>query len=150
MNRFSIDLDNNEFKFEGDTVVPGLLKINNFSEKFHASLSYWDRDRYLLQWKEALDRIKYGEKNSAVITTMYDPSTANFIFWWVLYLLGNKVYIQNHVLFLEELKCPFNEADLYSFIPERETKTEEGESISEWVVEIEDIQECADSLKIYN
>jgi hypothetical protein len=77
---------------------------------------------------------------------MYDPNTANFIFWWVMYLIGDDVHIQNHVLFLDELERSFDENDLYSFIPERETQNEEGESVSEWVVGLSSIEECVGSM----
>jgi hypothetical protein len=83
-----------------------------------------------------------GRNKSAFITTMYDPTTANFIFWWVMYLVGNDVYIQNHVLFMDELDEPFDESDFIKFVPERETVTEDGEPISEWKVSIEDIRQA--------
>lgn len=140
MTNFYIDLGGDEFESEGDLVVAGSLRINDFSESFHASLSYWNRGRYLSQWSEALTRIVEGERSSAIVTTMYDPSVASFIFWWVMYLIGDSVHIQNHVLFLGELEEPFDETDLYRFIPGRETHTEEGELISEWVVKVSDIE----------
>lgn len=146
MSDFSISLDNKEFVSEGDLVVSGSLEIGEFNEDFHASLSYWDRNSYLSQWKGALDRLLSGESCSAIVTTMYDPSTANFIFWWVMYLIGDNVHIQNHVLFLDGLERPFDEADLYSFIPEREIQNDEGEPISEWVVGVSEIKRCVDSL----
>ena len=146
MSAFSISLDNEVFESEGDLMVSGSLKIGDFREDFHASLSYWNRDDYLSQWKDALNRLSQGERRSAIVTAMYDPKTANFIFWWVMYLNGDVVYIQNQVLFLEELERPFYESELYSFIPERETHTEEGEPISEWVIGISAIKECVDSM----
>lgn len=145
MTNFSIDLSKHEFKSEEDMVVTGLLKIGEFAEEFQASLSYWDRRKYLIQWKEALERLFKGENSSAFVTNMYDPSTANFIFWWVMYLIGDNVHIQNHVLFLDELEGKFDETELYKFIPERETVTEEGEPISEWVVKLSDIREYLNS-----
>jgi hypothetical protein len=146
MKGFSIRLSDNMFDSEGDSVSSGSIKIGNFEEAFQASLSYWDRSRYLSQWKEALNRLLSGERSSAIITTMYDPNTANFIFWWVMYLIGDDVHIQNHVLFLDELERSFDENDLYSFIPERETQNEEGESVSEWVVGLSSIEECVGSM----
>lgn len=140
MNDFSIELDNKPFEIEGDLVVSGVLTIGDFNEKFQASLCYWDRTKYLSQWKEALQRLLSGESCTALVTTMYDPDSANFIFWWVMYLIGNKVHVQNHVLFLDELQRPFDEARLYSFIPEHNAQTEDGTPISEWLVEISEIE----------
>lgn len=148
MNKIFISLDNKEFESDGDIAVSGTLKVGELNENFQASLSYWDREKYLSQWETALKRLLCGKKHSAIVTTMYDPNTANFIFWWVMYLIGDKVHIQNHVLFLDSLKDQFDESELYSFIPEREIYTEEGQLISEWVVEMSAIQECLNSLRL--
>ncbi|OOF01017.1 hypothetical protein BZG79_15505 [Salinivibrio sp. MA427] len=142
MTSFSIILSKEKFEYEGEWVASGSLKVGSLTEDFHASLSYWDREKYLSQWKEALNRLLRGESRSAIVTTMYDPQTANFILWWVMYLIGGNVYVQNHVLFLDELTRPFDEQNLYSFIPDREEYTEEGELISEWVIKITDIKRC--------
>ena len=147
MNDFLINLDSEVFESDGDLVVSGALKIGEVNESFHASLSYWDKGRYLSQWKYALKRLLNGEQRSAVVTTMYDPSKANFIFWWVMYLVGDSVYVQNHVLFLDELDRAFDETDLYGFIPERETRSEDGEMISEWMVALSAIKKCYELLE---
>lgn len=147
MTIFSISLDEIEHKFDDDIFVFGTIKIDDFSENFQASLSYWNRDTYLFQWQQGLTRLLNGENQSALVTTMYNPATANFIFWWVIYLVGNAVHIQNHVLFLDDLAKPFNELHLYDFIPTREITTENNEPISEWVIELSDIRAYLDSHK---
>lgn len=148
MCKFSISLDDMGLESAGDMLVSGSLDIGESNEKFEIPLSYWNKDKYISQWKFALSRLTNGEPCSAVVTTMYNPKTANFIFWWVMYLIDNNVHIQNHVLFLDELDQPFDEEDLYSFIPERETHTEEGEPISEWVVGVTAIERFMDSFNI--
>ena len=147
MINFAIELGQDKFESEGEIVLSGSLTIGDFNECFQAPLSYWDRGNYLSQWRESLSQLLNGESNSAFVTAMYDPNTANFIFWWVMYLIGENVHIQNHVLFLDELKQPFDEHDIYKFIPARETHTEEGEPISEWVVNLRDIERCFDVQK---
>ena len=142
MCNFSIKISKNEFESEGDLVAEGVLKIGGDIENFNASLSYWGRRQYCSQWREALNRLTIGFDRTAVVTTMYDPATANFIFWWLLYVIEEKIYIQNHVLFMGDLEDDFDEEDIYKFIPIRETHTEEGEPISEWSVTINDIEEC--------
>lgn len=140
MTYFNISLGQNKFEFDGDLVIPGYLVIGEFNETFQASLSYWDRDKYLSQWKEALRRLSNGERSTALVTKMYNPNTANFIFWWVFYLIKDIVHIQNQILFLNELERPFEESNLYEFIPARETHTQDGILISEWTVNISDIK----------
>jgi hypothetical protein len=145
MSAFSIDIESNKIEVSDDLVLPGSIRIGELKEGFHASLSYWSRADYISQWKVALDRLLRGEKRSALITSMYDPQTANFVFWWVMYLIEDLVHIQNHVLFLSDLNEPFDEDDIYASIPERETRTEEGESISEWTVELSAIRDFCDA-----
>jgi hypothetical protein len=142
MHKLSIELSDINTEHEGAFVAVGVLRIGDFVEQFEASLSYWDRETYLSQWRDALLRLLNGEKKSAIVTSMHDPITANFIFWWVMYLVDEIVYVQNHVLFLDELGQPFNENKLYQFIPTRETQTEEGDAISEWCLDINDVEQC--------
>jgi len=126
----------------GNEFLEGKLEIGGFSEDFHASTSYWDSEKYLSQWKQGLEYICAGSDKSAVITTMYNPATANFIYWWVMYRVGRDIYMQNHVLLMEELDEPFNENDFQVFVPDRQTVTEEGEVISEWKVCIDDVKQA--------
>lgn len=142
MNTFDLELSSEVIVSEGEQVLLGKLSIDSFTEEFHSSISYWDRDKYLSQWKEGLNNIVYGNSKSAIITTMYDPITANFIFCWVMYLVGNDVFIQNHVLFMEDLKEPFDERKFAMYVPDRETVNEDGDAISEWRVSVEDIREA--------
>lgn len=140
MNGFSITLSECSFDLDGDTFALGSLSIGAFQEDFHASLSYWDRDKYLAQWRNGLNRLVNGEIRSAIVTSMYDPRFANYIFWWPLYAIGDNIHVQNHGLFLDDLDESFDEADLYRFVRERETESEDGQSISEWTVKLSDIE----------
>jgi hypothetical protein len=134
-----IKLSDDELVYEGDRVLSGVLEIGDFKENFYASVSYWDKSKYSKQWKTACERLLDGNLKSDLVTNIYNPSTANFLFWWVLYLSGNNVYIQNHILFLNELDKPFDEGKLYDFVPDRETETEDGESVSEWKIDIHEV-----------
>lgn len=142
MNKFTIGLGDEEFEAEGGKYLLGVIRIGEFSESFSCSLSYWERSSYLSQWREGLRRLLDGKGSSAIVTSMYNPESANFIFWWVMYAKGQSVYIQNHVLFLDELKVFFDEADVYRFVPDREVVADDGELISEWVIDVNDIREC--------
>lgn len=135
---FSLKLGTVKIESEDEQILVGNIKI----EDFHVPLSYWDRNEYLSQWTKGLEAIFEGSKKSAFITAMYNPATANFIFWWVIYRVGNDVYIQNHVLFVDELKERFNESDFIKYVPERETITEDDDPISEWKVNIDDIRKA--------
>ena len=139
MSMLRIELSDEIAEFEGEQVLRGVLHISSSSEYFHAPVSYWDREKYLSQWRQGLNLILRGCSKSAFLTTMYDPATANFIFWWVMYLVGSEVHIQHHILFMEDLNEAFSENDFSRFVPERETMTEDGDAISEWKVSVEDV-----------
>ena len=126
------------------------ITIDEFHDKFLASHDYWDRKKYLHQWIEGLSKVIFGESNSLLITNMYDPQKANFIFTWLMYVIGEKVVFQNKLFILKELNEPFNENDPYTCIPIRITTTDEGYEISEWVTDIESLKEFYYSLVTYN
>ena len=82
-----------------------------------------------------------GEVNSSLITDMYDPNSSNIVQWWVLRCDNNLVRVRNELLFLEILKQPFIEADIYNYIEERPAVNKKGKKISEWEVNISDLHE---------
>lgn len=138
----NLKLGTQKIESEDELILEGKLEIGGFSEGFHAPISHWDRKQYLSQWMKGFEAILEDSNKSAFITAMYDPTKANFIFWWVMYLVGSDVYIQNHVLLMDELDEPFDEFDFQKFVPERETVTEDGEPISEWKVSIDDVRQA--------
>ena len=140
MSNFSISLSRDCFEFEGEKVSLGTINFDDYSESFQAPVSYWNQKDYLSHWHNSLKRLLTTENKTALITSIYNPKTANFLFWWILYRIDGHVYIQNHVLFLDDLKEPFDEREFYKSIPEREVVTEEGDSISEWVIKLEDVE----------
>lgn len=119
----------------------GVIEIESFQERFIASLMYWSADDYRRHWRQAIERITQASAVSCLITSMLDPATASHIFWWPMYLVKNTVFIQNHILFFDKLLSPFDERNPFSFVPERRTIDEDGNKISEWAVQIGDLEE---------
>ena len=118
----------------------GLITIGSFVERFVAAIEYWDVTRYHRHWQQAIIRIVRGAATSALITSMHDPTAANFIHWWPMYRLGDAVHFQNHILLLNELKTPFDPNEPFRFVPERRIINSDGEKISEWSASIADLQ----------
>jgi hypothetical protein len=143
---FLINLTDKQFEDSSVMYQVGEIRLGDFYETFWASLSYWNEYDYLNQWKDALKRICNGNNRSCLITSIYDPSNANYIFWWPLYLDENIVHIQNHILFLDELDQPFSEQNPYESIRSRETVSEDSSKISEWDVQVNDIKVYLDFL----
>lgn len=117
----------------------GMLTIGAFQERFVVPLGFWEVAHYRKHWRDSLTRITESRLTSCLITAMYDPSKANFIHWWPLYPDADLVRIQNQLLFLRDLREPFDVRNPFRFIPPRETVSDEGEPISEWVVTLEEI-----------
>ena len=118
----------------------GLITIGSYVERFVCPMEYWDATRYRLHWRQAITRIIQGSGTSALITSMYDPALANFIYWWPMYRMGQTVQFQNHILFLSELEAPFDPNDPFRSIPERRIVDTDGEEISEWSATIADLE----------
>jgi contact-dependent growth inhibition (CDI) system CdiI-like immunity protein len=136
---FSIDLVE-EPASDVESSRLGLITIGSYVERFVAPIDYWDVTHYRHHWQQALTRIVQGFSTSTLVTSMYDPAVANFIYWWPMYRLGHTVYFQNHILFLNELKTPFDPNDPFPFVPERKMFNVDGEKISEWSASIADLE----------
>lgn len=118
---------------------PGLIELGSFQERFVSSLSYWNVDDYQRHWTQAVMRIVGSSRTSCLITSMYDPAMANFIFWYPMYRVDNTVYVQNQILFLDSLSSPFDEHDPFSSVSERNV-SEYGQLISEWAIEVGEME----------
>ena len=119
----------------------GVIQIGSFQERFTSSLIYWSADDYKRHWRQAVQRILHSFDASCLITSMVDPATGNHIFWWPMYRVNERVFIQNHVLFFDQLQSPFDERNPFSSVTERQTIDEDGNRISEWSVRIDDLEE---------
>ncbi len=117
----------------------GEIVLGEFRESFVASLSFWTKAQYEVHWREALNRIVKDVSPSCLITTMYDPAVANFIFWWPMYRQGHDIIVHNQMLLLMEIEERFDPNNPYSSIPEYYSVSEDGEKISEWRISIGDI-----------
>lgn len=119
----------------------GRIRIDEFREEFETSLEFWSPADYRRQWSRALEGLVAGGDRSALITSITDPQTANFIFWWPLYRVDEDIVIQNGVLLLDELTGPFDPERCEAFVPEREQTGESGEQISEWRTSLAEIRD---------
>jgi hypothetical protein len=128
----------------GDSAVYGNIAIDNFSERFYASTTYWSKGDYIKQWVDTIDKLIQGPSNGkgVLVACMYDPLQANFVTGWVLYRDGNKVSVQDEIIFLNELLEKFEIEKLDTYVGDRETVTEDGNKISEWETDLKALEEC--------
>lgn len=136
MKRFNISIDNHDNQ-PSQNSSRGVIQIGDYIEKFEPDLSFWKPSDYINHWGKSIFRIVNGKNKSCLITSVSNPETSNFLFWWPLYRVGNLVFIQNEILFFDEIDKTIDIENPYCFITDRETISEEGSPISEWEIEID-------------
>ena len=133
----TLDKDFNGYEQQEPGSAYGVIKINDFYENFYMSPEVWSIDDYQRQWQIAFDRLNSGASTCFVVN--FQPSTP-LIAMWTVYHCGNKLYIQNQYYFgdyYHEVVTDksFTPENSFDFIRPRQTATDEGDSISEWVIE---------------
>jgi len=131
----------------GEKAAFGVIQIGSYWERFIASLNYWSMADYQNHWREAMERVANSKKKSCLITSITDPKKTNFIEWWPIYRVEKVIHFQNHLLFLDQLKSPFDPRDPYKSIHQRRTIGDEGHKISEWSVSVEAVKEYLNNLQ---
>lgn len=143
---FAIFTENKPVDVDGECVLPASIVINEFSEVMNIPLSYWSINDYKVSWLSSLEEGLANKKHATLAVSMYEPENTNFIFTWVLYFLGNDVFVQNSILFLDE--CPgFTPETINSFTKPRTTHNEDGMKISEWNTDLKSVMDFYHSLK---
>jgi hypothetical protein len=123
----------------------GRITLGDFAEEFDADLTYWDTGDYQRSWHQALTVLETDDKaTSCLVSSITDPATSNFIFCWPLYRDGDDVYVHNAIIFLEELTVPFDPARPWLSVQPRETVDEDGNRISEWRTDMDEIRRFRD------
>jgi hypothetical protein len=133
--------------WEDQRARTGRITLGDFTEDFMALLDYWLPANYEFQWQDAVHKIVGGTPVGALITDMHDLSKAHHLVSWPMYREGDQVFIQNRLLFLNELGRPNTIEGLIERIGERQTKNEDGQRISEWSVSISDLESFLRQLK---
>ena len=128
-------------------ICTGRIRIGQFEEVFESSLEYWAPDQYETQWYSAVSRVLDKRRDACLITSVTDPKTANFLFWWPIYVCGDLAIIQNQVLFLERFRKDFELDKAYQYLEPRESVSEDGEPISEWSVSLSELKSWRDSAR---
>ena len=139
--KLHIGIKPNTYK-EEDGFLSCLGKIfigDDFWETIIPALNYWTTDEYEKQWKEGLERIKTHPISCLVASVQHPRKTPPLINWWILYKVGEKIYIQNHLLndttYREHIgNQQFTPQTCYNFIKPRKTKTDDGFKYAEWVI----------------
>ncbi len=117
------------------------IQIDEFRESIYIPCGgWWSLDDYQKQWQEGLKRLeKYNQ--SCLVVAVDNPQSRKFIEWWLLYKVGNKIYIRNKII-IEDIYTaligdkPFTLYNCYDFIPEKGgCYNKDGNKISEWITD---------------
>lgn len=122
---------------EGASSLPskavGRIRIGEFTETFLMDLSFWTVDDYRRSWDGARRKLEEAENStSCIIASITDPAASNFISCWPMYRDGEEVYVQNSIIFLDELHERFNPQEPWRYVEARSSVDEDGNRISEW------------------
>lgn len=123
------------------------IKLGEYIEDLHIPIDFWGANDYEHSWKMSLDKGIHSSTHSALITSMHNPEYLNFIFLWVIFYEGEHSFVQNRILFVEDIP-DFDVSKINEYIGERETINEDGFKISEWVVKKDDVIDFYENLKI--
>lgn len=137
---FEIKIAKEKSSFFGEASYEGSIRLPDRVEKFYAPAVYWAREDYISQWRRSLFEGLQNKTHSALITSMYDPTLANFITLWVLYYENERAFLQNQIFFLESVPEVFDVLNINKYIGGREIFDEDGEKISEWAFDRREIE----------
>jgi hypothetical protein len=125
----------------------GEIVLDDFKEKFVIPLDFWSIDQYQAHWIQGIERITKGAFKSCLITALYAPQIAHHIFWWIIYREGQKCIFQNQMFILNNEERNFDPSSPYPFIQDRQTYTEDGLPISEWEIQLDEMEKFLENLK---
>ncbi|KND39281.1 hypothetical protein IQ63_04645 [Streptomyces acidiscabies] len=109
-------------------------------------LSFWSVREYRRSWESALREIEFSEKaTSCLIASITDPAVSNFISCWPMYRDGDVIYVQNSLIFLDELHEPFDPQEPWRYVEPHREVDEDGNRVSEWVTSVAKVRQFRES-----
>ena len=122
--------------------APGRITIGGFSEQFTAPLGFWAEPDYRRSWQQALAVLDAAaDSASCLMTSVTDPASSNFLVSWPMYREGENVYIQNKIIFLDEIEEDFGPAAPWRWIGPRRATDEDGNKVCEWVAPMDSLRQ---------
>jgi CdiI N-terminal domain len=116
----------------------GIIVIGDFTETFRAPLGFWEPSDYRNSCRRAFEVLDADPRSaSCPMTSMTDPRNSNFLVSWPMYREGECVYIQNALIFLDEIAGVFDPAAPWGCVRPRSGTDEDGNKISEWVTSMD-------------
>ena len=127
---------------DGSVEASGRIIIGDFTETFRVPLGFWSESDYRRSWRQAFEVLNADpHSTSCLMTSMTDPRNSNFLVCWPMYRDGKDVYIQNAIIFLDEIEGPFDPAVPWSYVGPRHGIDEDGNKVSEWITPMDSLRE---------
>jgi len=126
----------------GPAEASGRIVIGDFAETFKIPLGFWGESDYRRSWRQAFEVLNADpHSTSCLMTSMTDPGNSNFLTCWPMYREGESVYMQNAIIFLDEIEGAFDSATPWDFVEPRRGIDEDGNKISEWTTSMDSLRE---------
>jgi hypothetical protein len=122
---------------EGWRHAMGGIELGSESDGFAADLGTWTMRDYESQWREGIARLAAGHPSSALVTSYAGPE-AGFHMMWPMWRIGSDVFFHEHLVPADAIAEPVAE-HFYAAVGERQTHSDDGQPVSEWVVAFSDL-----------
>jgi CdiI N-terminal domain len=131
-----------EYPYDDTTIpaAPGWLVLGTSTEAFLANLSLWTKSDYESHWKHELTSILEGNRKAALVVSYDDPKAASNMEIWRVYRDGACAHFQNQLLPYSHLRGDFEISKISQYIQDRIAISAESNRISEWNVDIREVE----------
>src|SRR5205809_863781 len=85
----------------GSVSATGLIQLGDDRDYFESTLGFWTVEQYERSWLDSLRHLVAGAPTSCLVTSITDPNDSVFVVTWPLYRDRDRVYVQNHLVFLD-------------------------------------------------
>ncbi len=135
---FSIQLEDVPLLQDGAEFYEGTIVLGEYRERFLAAAFLWGPSRYEEQWQAAASALAHGAQRAAFITSFVHPDASSNVIW-PAWREGETVFVQNRLLFRDQLAAVMDPDRVAALVGERRTTNEDGEVLSEWQVPLADM-----------
>ena len=123
---------------ENEMYILASISLGEYIEELHIPIDYWGIEEYKKSWATSIADGIEKKQHSALITSMHEPESLNFISTWIIYYDGEISYVQNKIIFVDDF-LEFDASKINEYVNKREVLNEDGFKISEWIVKTKDI-----------
>ena len=142
---FSLEFIADPSPENGELCQRGRIMLDDFSEEFLSPIVFWTAADYRRHWHEAAERLLNGAERSCFVTAMYASPADGVIFMWPAYRRGEDIFLQHRLLLAEHVVGDFDSLNPYAQVDAHETKSADGEVLSEWHVRLQDVARFVDA-----